>query len=64
MSSILERVQIAIEAYPKRTNDPVELRRLQEFLERMKAAGVATIRDYDLPRIDTIGRTNLSRPIE
>lgn len=38
--------------------DPEQrLESLQNFLEKMKAAGVAKIRQYDLPRPDTIGRS-------
>lgn len=36
---------------------PEDLLRLQEFLSRMKAAGVAKTREYDLPQPDTVGRT-------
>jgi len=41
---------------PTATTGAEELTRLQQFLLEMKAAGVAKVREYDLPRPDTIGR--------
>jgi hypothetical protein len=42
--------------FPTASPDPVELERLRAFFERMKLAGIATTRPYDLPPLDTIGR--------
>jgi hypothetical protein len=33
-----------------------DLRRLRDFYEAAKRAGIATKHEYDLPQLDTIGR--------
>lgn len=58
---ITERVHNAIAGYEATSSEPVELVRLQEFLQRMKAAGVAKIKEYNLPPPDTLGRTMVER---
>lgn len=42
--------------FPQQAPDQGRLAELRAFLEEMKAAGIATTREYDLPRPDTIGR--------
>lgn len=53
---VAERIKKALDDHQKAPTDPEELARLQEFFQRMKEAGIAKIRDYDLPLPDTIGR--------
>jgi hypothetical protein len=36
-----------------------EIERLSDFMEKMKAAGLAKSREYDLPGPDTIGKIRL-----
>jgi hypothetical protein len=52
-----ERVKKALAEFPPTSQDQTELARLQEFLQRMKDAGVARTREYDLPQPDTLGRS-------
>ena len=59
--TIIDRVQEAVAAFEVRTPDPEELHRLRSFYDRMKRAGIATTREYDLPQLDTIGRTAFAR---
>jgi|CXWL01.1.fsa_nt_gi hypothetical protein len=56
---IADRLIEAIETHKAAASDPEELVRLQEFLCRMVAAGVAKTREYDLPQPDTLGRTTV-----
>lgn len=42
--------------YPQRHANDQRFADLREFLAEMKAAGIATTREYDLPRADTVGR--------
>lgn len=54
--AIDERVRTLLADYPPHSSNAGELARLQEFLQRMKEAGIARTREYDLPRPDTLGR--------
>ena len=56
---IADRVSEAIAARKIEASHPDELVRLQEFLSKMIAEGVAKTREYDLPQPDTLGRTAL-----
>lgn len=56
---IADRMIEAIEAHKAGASDADELVRLQDFLCRMVAAGVAKTREYDLPQPDTLGRTTV-----
>ena len=56
-----ERVKKALAEYPRASQDRGELARLQEFFQRMKDAGVARTREYDLPLPDTLGRAMVAR---
>ena len=58
---ITDRVEKALIEHQAKCPDTEELARLQEFLQRMKAAGVAKIREYDLPQPDTLGRALVER---
>ena len=53
---IVDQLERTLEDFPASSSNPEELARLQEFLQRMKDAGVARTREYDLPPPDTIGR--------
>ena len=59
--SINERIQKSIAEYEATRSDSTELIRLQEFLQRMKDAGVAKTREYNLPPPDTLGRTMVEK---
>jgi len=52
-----EKVQKTLTEYPTMTKNQEELSRLQDFLHRMEEAGVARKREYDIPLVDTIGRS-------
>jgi hypothetical protein len=54
---IVEDLKTALAQSPPATPDPSELARLQQFFTKMKDAGVAKTREYDLPQPDTIGRS-------
>ena len=54
---ITDRLEDLLAQHPKQHSDSKELARLQEFFERMKKAGVAKTREYDLPPPDTLGRS-------
>lgn len=56
MNSIVDRVAEVIAAREEVKLPPDELSRLQDFLCRMKEAGVVKRREYDLPHPDTLGR--------
>ncbi len=58
---IADRVKNALAERQADGPDAEELRRLQEFFQRMKAAGVAKTREYDLPQPDTLGRAVAER---
>ena len=58
---VIERVKKTLTEYPDISSKPEELARLQEFLQRMKAAGVARTREYDLPLPDTLGHALVQR---
>ncbi len=53
---VTERVKKTLAKYQETSPDAEDLARLQEFLQRMKDAGVAKTREYDLPQPDTLGR--------
>jgi hypothetical protein len=59
MTSIVRQVQGLLGAFEAATRDPDELRRLSDFYDRMKREGVATTRPYNLPQLDTIGRSSV-----
>lgn len=59
--AVVDRVQGAAAAFEAQTLDPEELHRLRSFYDRMKRAGIATTREYDLPQLDTIGRSILRK---
>lgn len=54
--SIANDVASTVAHYEKATPNP-ELARLQEFLLKMKAEGIAKPKVYDIAPPDTIGRT-------
>jgi hypothetical protein len=54
---ITEDLERNLAEFPALTPNPEELARLQEFLLRMKNAGIAKTQEYNIPRPDTIGRT-------
>ena len=58
---VTDRLQRVLTAFPAKSTDAMELARLQEFLQRMKEAGIARTRDYDLPQPDTLGRALVER---
>lgn len=51
------QVEAAIEKFAQAPKHPEELLRLREFYDRMKGLGLAKKQEYDLPLIDTIGRS-------
>jgi hypothetical protein len=51
-----DRVKKSLADYPEFCSSPDELTRLEEFLKKMKEAGIAKTREYDLPLPDTLGR--------
>jgi len=57
-----ERIRNVLSGYPAVSHDQSELARLQEFLQRMKEAGVVRTRQYDLPQPDTLGRSFANMP--
>jgi hypothetical protein len=57
---ILEQLKKELADFPSGSKNPEDLARLQEFLERMKKAGIARTREYDLPPPDTLGRNLVS----
>lgn len=65
---IADRVAAVITDHRQTQSHAEELVRLQEFLCRMKEAGVAKTREYDLPQPDTVGRSGVekfqNRPIQ
>ena len=60
---VIERVKKAVTEYPVSSKNQEELARLQEFLQRMKDAGIARTREYDLPQPDTLGRALVAKSI-
>ncbi len=60
MSLIDELTDEVQRVYAVRTGDD-ELARLTEFYDRMKSLGLVRKREYDLPLIDTIGRSLYSQ---
>jgi len=54
---LVDQLKKTLKDCPVVSSDLEELARLQQFLQRMKDAGVARTREYDLPLPDTIGRT-------
>jgi hypothetical protein len=59
--TIGDRVREVAETFEAQTSNREELDRLRAFYDRMKRAGIATTREYDLPQLDTIGRNALLR---
>ncbi len=56
--TLVEKVQKVLDA-PPRTAAPDELRRLSEFYAEMTRLGLVKKQEYNLPLIDTIGRSVL-----
>ena len=54
---IEEEVGNALSEFEQNAPDPEELERLRAFFEEMKRAGLVRQRGYDLPPLDTIGKT-------
>lgn len=54
--TLVDELQALLSSFKPKPDRAEELRRLEEFYERMKAEGFATTREYDLPPLDTIGR--------
>ncbi len=59
--TIADRMIAAMETHKATSTKQEELVRLQDFLSRMIAAGVAKTREYDLPQPDTLGRAALEK---
>jgi hypothetical protein len=57
-----EQVKKVIAEYPRASTDVKELVRLQEFFAKMKDAGIAKTREYDIPQPDTLGRVIIEKP--
>jgi hypothetical protein len=55
--SVVDDVKRTLAEFPSTTADAEELARLMRFLAQMRRAGLTKMRDYDLPRPDTIGRS-------
>lgn len=53
---VVKELEKTLAEYPPNSSDTEELARLRDFLQRMKEAGVARTREYDLPQPDTLGR--------
>lgn len=47
---------------PHPFGDNEQFHTLRDFYERMKAAGLVIHHDYDIPAIDTVGRTGVPQP--
>ena len=60
---ITERVHNALAGFEATSPEPAELVRLQEFLQRMKNAGVAKTMEYNLPPPDTLGRAMVGKEL-
>jgi len=54
---VTDRVKKALANSPELSSKPDELSRLEEFLKKMREAGIAKTQKYDLPLPDTLGRT-------
>lgn len=55
--SVVEELEQLFQSFQPKPDRAEELKRLSEFFEAMKAEGVASIREYDLPQLDTVGRS-------
>lgn len=53
---VTDRVKRTLEDFPEHGTKQDELLRLEDFLKKMKDAGIAKTREYDLPLPDTLGR--------
>jgi hypothetical protein len=60
--AIEQRIKDVIAEYPLAREAIANLARLQEFLDRMKQAGLIRRREYDLPLPDTLGRSFVPKP--
>ena len=58
---VAKKVSATIPTFKTKPENARELERLRDFMERMKAEGIATTRGYDIPRPDTLGRS-IQRP--
>lgn len=54
--SVVEELEELLQSFRPKPDQAKDLKRLSEFFETMKAEGVASTREYDLPQLDTIGR--------
>lgn len=54
--SVVDDIQKLLSTFKPDQGRAEELKRLGDFLNHMKAEGIATTREYDLPQLDTIGR--------
>ena len=54
----------AVEDFNRRTANDEALQQLREFYDEMKRTGIAQTQRYDLPPVDTIGRTAYRRRSE
>lgn len=55
--TIVDRLRDTLAGFAEQSPDRGEFERLRSFYDRMKREGVATTRPYDLPPLDTIGRS-------
>lgn len=55
--SIVQRVKTEIEKREKELKMDTKFQELQAFYQEMRSTGVAIKRPYDIPPLDTIGRT-------
>lgn len=56
-STASDNIQSLLPKANHKHSDPADLERLRKFYEEMKAASIAKTREYDLPQLDTIGRS-------
>ena len=56
-----ERILKVLAEHQASAENSAELGRLQEFLRRMKEAGLVRKREYDIPQPDTLGRSSFTR---
>lgn len=62
MSSIDERLNETVEQAIKSRQGYSEFRRVQKLVQDARERGLIVQREYDLPLIDTIGRTAIKEP--
>ena len=52
-----EQLVKELEKFDNARHNDSNLQNLKEFYERMRREGIATKRDYDLPSMDTVGKS-------